>query len=400
MAHHTPLLFGAFDRHNFGDLLFPHVAAALLHSGNLLFAGLAERDLRKHGGHRVRALANLAAELQDQPVDVIHVGGEILTCDAWQTAVMLLPAEEVQATIAHLDSLPAEKMAWAQRQLQLADLAPYALSRDLFRKAGKVVYAGVGGVELDRRPPAMRAEVLAKLRAADWVSVRDRWTLAHLQAAGIPARLIPDPASLVAELFGERVRLHGQTGEPARIAAEFPQGYIAMQFSADFGDDATLAQIAAQLDEAAAESGLGVAFFRAGAAPWHDDLECFRRIAARLRTPRVQIFESLNVWDICALIARSCVYCGSSLHGRIVAMAFALPRINLIHAAAPEHAPGKQAAYATTWEAEGTPIAVEAAGIASGIREALAVDRLGLVQTACRLVGASREGLLAWTCEV
>ena len=44
------ILFGAFDRHNFGDLLFPHVAAALLPGRDLRFAGLAERDLRGCGG--------------------------------------------------------------------------------------------------------------------------------------------------------------------------------------------------------------------------------------------------------------------------------------------------------------------------------------------------------------
>ena len=35
------ILFGAFDRHNFGDLLFPYIAAALLPDTPVLFAGLA-----------------------------------------------------------------------------------------------------------------------------------------------------------------------------------------------------------------------------------------------------------------------------------------------------------------------------------------------------------------------
>ena len=61
------ILFGAFDRHNFGDLLFPHIAAALLPGVEPIFAGLAERDLRPFGGHRVRALAELAAEYAPSP---------------------------------------------------------------------------------------------------------------------------------------------------------------------------------------------------------------------------------------------------------------------------------------------------------------------------------------------
>ena len=56
----TPvILFGAFDRHNFGDMLFPHVAAALLPDREPIFAGLAERDLRAEGGHRARRFRRL-----------------------------------------------------------------------------------------------------------------------------------------------------------------------------------------------------------------------------------------------------------------------------------------------------------------------------------------------------
>jgi len=83
------ILFGAFDRHNFGDLLFPHIAATLLPGENLIFAGLAERDLRPYGGHQVRALIQLAAEMGGQAANILHVGGELLTCDVWQAACSL-----------------------------------------------------------------------------------------------------------------------------------------------------------------------------------------------------------------------------------------------------------------------------------------------------------------------
>ena len=104
------ILLGAFDRHNFGDLLFPHIAAALLPGSRLIFAGLAERDLRPFGGHRTHALARLAAELGNAPVRLIHVGGEILTCEAWHAALMLQPPAEVPALIARLDAHPAERL--------------------------------------------------------------------------------------------------------------------------------------------------------------------------------------------------------------------------------------------------------------------------------------------------
>ncbi|MGH6627122.1 MAG: polysaccharide pyruvyl transferase family protein [Burkholderiaceae bacterium] len=388
------ILFGAFDRHNLGDLLLAHIAAALLPDEHLVFAGLAERDLRRHGGHRVRALAQLAAQGGERPVKLIHVGGEVLTCDAWQAAVMLLPPEQAQATIAYLEPRPEERQAWVRSSLGLDVPAPYAASRGLFPHAVRVIYDGVGGVGLAESHPALRAAVLANLKAADAVGVRDRQTLAQLQAAGVWARLLPDPAVMVAELFSTPIRERSAQGEVARILRAFPQGYIAVQFSAEFGDDETLAQIAAQLDLMAGSSGYGVALFRAGAAPWHDDLACLERVATRMRAASVKIFRSLHLWDICALIANSRGYCGSSLHGRIVAMAFALPRVNLRHPAQ-THEPTKQAAFAATWEAAGMPATVDVHEIAQGIRDALAPEPEQLRRTASELVMHYRQGFNA-----
>lgn len=388
------LLFGAFDRHNFGDLLFPHVAAALLGNRRLIFAGLAERDLTSHGGHRVAALARLAAEWGDRPVEILHVGGELLTCDAWQAAVMLAPPDEVQGIVARFESRPAARLAWAHDRLGVAALAPYTVARTLFPHATRIVYNAVGGVDFGACDPALRSEVLAKLSTADVVSVRDRQTLAQLDAAGMRAALVPDPAMMVADLFGTEIERHMRSGEVAQMRQAFPQGYLAVQFSADFGDDATLKEIAAQLDRMVADTGYGVVFFRAGAAPWHDDLDGYRHVAARMRPGATAILASIDLWDICALIAASRGYCGSSLHGRIVAMAYALPRINLIHPAQAGR-PTKQAAFAATWETAGMPLTVEADAIATGIHAALVQDAERLQAIARELVARCRAGFKA-----
>lgn len=390
------ILFGAFDRHNFGDLLFPHIAAALLQDKNLLFAGLAERDLCRYGGHRVSALAQLAAQWGERPVNIIHAGGELLTCDAWEAAVMLLSSDEAREIIARFgfnDAHAEKRLEWARNQLGISALAPYTVRRDWFPHTATVIYNAVGGVDLDKRDPAMRAEVLVKLKAADDVSVRDRRTQILLNRAGISARLLPDCAVMVAELFGTKIRLRSKENEIAQILKAFPQGYIAVQFSADFGDDETLSEAAAQLDRTALSRGYGVAFFRAGAAPWHDDLLCYQRVAAHMRTPSVKICTSLDLWDICALIAHSRVYAGSSLHGRIVAMAFALPRVNLLHPAQAQTS--KQSAFAAAWEEPGMPVTISVHEMAQAIDDALATDAQQRQRTAEELAVLYREGFNA-----
>jgi len=190
---------------------------------------------------------------------------------------------------------------------------------------------------------------------------------------------------MVAELFGEQVRARADRGEVARLREAFPSGYLAVQFSADFGDDETLTRLAAQLDRACESTGLGVALFRAGAAPWHDELDALQRVAARMRSGTAKVFASLDLWEICALVAAARGYCGSSLHGRIVAMAFALPRVNLRHPSARART-GKQAAFASAWDLAQMPAVVDIDDAAAAIGQALAADpaRLAPAQLAAR----------------
>ncbi|ALL66932.1 regulator of chromosome condensation [Paraburkholderia caribensis MBA4] len=377
------VLFGAFDRHNFGDMLFPHVVARMLAGRDVRVAGLVSRDLRAHGGHRVQALR----QWHERAVDLLHVGGEILTCDAWEAALMLQSNHDAQRLIA---SQQHDRSAWAQHVLDTRELAPYVASKDAWPRAGRVLFNAIGGVTLDDRDLRMRDEVLAKLARADDISVRDIHTQALLAKSGIEARLAPDCAVMVAELFGDTIRARASKQAVARIREAAPRGYLAVQFSADFGDDATLDQLAAQLDHAAHAHDLAIVFFRAGAAPWHDDLSCFARTAARMRAPSVHLFDSLNIWDICALLAHSRGYIGSSLHGRIVAIAHALPRINLLRDEDFAR-PCKQTAFAQTWEDVDQPVATRVNGIAEGIDSALSVDPARLKHTAARLVALWRD---------
>jgi hypothetical protein len=256
-----------------------------------------------------------------------------------------------------------------------------------------VLFNAVGGVALAAADASLRAEVLAALQAADAVTVRDAVTQAQLAAAGIEAPLLPDPAVMLAALFARTIRTQAERGAVAALRPAFPQGHLAVQFSAEFGDDRTLDALAAQFDRVAAD-GLGLALFRAGAAPWHDDLDVYQRLASRLRAARARIVESMNIWDACALIATSRGFVGSSLHGRIVASAFGLPRINLRSPAVSDH-PGKQAAYAATWEDASMPGVVDVDALAPALAQALAIDRDALRQQADAQAQRYRAGFAA-----
>jgi hypothetical protein len=308
------VLFGAFDRHNLGDLLLARMAAAEA-DGPVAWAGLAPRDLSRHGGPRVQSLAEAVG---GEPVALVHVGGELLDCDAPQAAHML----------------GDDSLGWPRP-------APYVLSRSVLPAGSTVEFRAVGGVALAQRPPAFRQQVLAALEEANAISVRDRVTQGFLAGSGLSARLVPDPVTRIAERYGLEIRAHG------------PQlrDYVAVQFAAEWGDDATLAALARGLVRLDGP----VVLFRAGAAPWHDELEPYRRLAARLAVP-CRIHESLHIWDICGLIAHARTCVATSLHVRLVADAFGVPAISL------EQVPGsarKLRAYLDTWQPAVRPVALE-----------------------------------------
>lgn len=397
------LLFGAFDRHNFGDLLLAHVAAAMLPAWRAVPAGLARRDLRPLGGHAVRPLAEAVASLAAARPPLLHVGGELLGCDAWQAAAMLLPPDEAPATLAHLARRPAERAAWVRRMLAGATppgadpaALPYLVAPGRFAGLGPVLHAGIGGVGLVQAAPALRAAAVAALRGAALLQVRDTRTRDALRAAGLQPQLVPDPAVLVAALFGPRLRRRARQGPLQALRQAWPAGgagYLAVQCSAEFGDDATLDALAAGLARVAAASGCGLALFRAGAAPWHDDMAVLQRLAARLARTLppggVQVVDSLRLWDTAALLAGSRGFLGSSLHGRIVAMACGLPRVNLRPPAAGD-APDKPAAFAATWDRPDQPAAVAPAELCDAAAQALATRPAALHRHARDLEDAAR----------
>ncbi|HJW02257.1 MAG TPA: polysaccharide pyruvyl transferase family protein [Azospira sp.] len=366
--------FGAFDRHNFGDLLLARVAQRLhpIAVEAPVWAGLVARDLRPWGGVACESLADLAAGWEERfgerPACLIHVGGEILTTTAWQAAVMLQSPELARQAIARWDRDAEGAACWAREQLGCHRAIPYVAGRDSLPRVGWLEFRGVGGVALAGLTPPAREEVLAALRQADRLSVRERVTQAALARAGISALLEPDPAqsgsaTLPAQAgvshFAAEIGRHGAAGEVAAVRARFPQGYVAFQCGGDFADDAALAALAASLKAAVRQDGsggqgkLGVVLFRAGAAPWHDDLALLSRLQAHLAAGPDAVpaclFQSLHLWDICALLAGARLFCGSSLHARLVARAFAVPALSLAASEA-EAQGGKVAAWLSTWE--------------------------------------------------
>ena len=164
--HPVPLiLFGAFDRHNFGDLLLGRIAARTTGRADAIAAGLAARELRRAGGFAVAALDDIVAAQAGHAFDLLQVGGEILGCSRYEAAVMLLAPDEAARIVARLDRDTTAREHWAAGQPGTARELPYVASRGDVPGVRRILHARIVGeafarpvVTLLRMPRAGRKQ--------------------------------------------------------------------------------------------------------------------------------------------------------------------------------------------------------------------------------------------------
>ncbi len=138
--------------------------------------------------------------------------------------------------------------------------------------------------------------------------------------------------------------------------------------------------------------GRGAVPRRRGA--WHDDPALLEKLQRRLPPGTARLFQSLHLWGICALIATSRGVVGSSLHGRIVALAYGLPRVSL---RPPQGLrPDKRAAFAETWEPQAVPRSVAVGQVETALMQALDVPASVLRENADSLCEQYLQSQAQW----
>ena len=321
------VLFGAIGRHNFGDLLMGHVAEALLvhrcgyRVEQLLHADVLAGDMRSYGGHNVVGVASLARE-HDHALDVIHVGGETLGCRL-RDAVDMFPSradgepEVIQSIM---------RLAEVSPLLGPPDSPAYVLPREFLQRAGSYVLNAVSAASI-------LPEALERIRTFDFISSRDPLTDQQLQSAmpeKLP-RLAPDSVVTVRLLFSDRVQ--AQAMRPSlRDLRTAHMRYMTVQLNTpELLAAGGPPVVAAHIGAVALKHSLPVVFYVAGAAQGHDSMAQYHEIGEHLskQSPSVRVifFEDLDIWAIVALIAGATLSVASSLHSRIVALAFSVPRV-------------------------------------------------------------------------
>ncbi|MFC0450887.1 polysaccharide pyruvyl transferase family protein [Rhodococcus jostii] len=361
---------GAFDRFNYGDLLFPLVLESRWPArSNSTLSHYALWGARGNdwGTARSGSARDLRRCLTEQPpAGCIVAGGEVLSATWYDLTRHSIPSGFDLAVAALHRTVPRRHLSAACRALA-GGMWPLPLVPDASTSNQMpVVYNAVGATSVDTLSGGDRARVLGSLRAGKYLSVRDNSSVDILRSHGIDADLAPDSAAIIDQLFPAPPK------RPGTLVFQCSRHWLRGH------EDEVVSQLRA-LSERYEISLLAI-----GLAGGHSDLTALRRLFRRLSktTKRVRLVEPVNVRDVAAEIASADGYVGTSLHGSITAIAYGTPVVGL------DRIP-KLTEYLATWAPDSALRDVAASTIVESVDKTRLFDRHELAEVGRRLSRAS-----------
>ncbi|MEX2593375.1 MAG: polysaccharide pyruvyl transferase family protein [Anditalea sp.] len=348
------LIIGAFDRYNYGDLLFPLIIEKQLDTYNKNFQyeffGIIRSDLTEEGGKPTLDLKAFyeACNNPQQKVSVIVAGGEALGV-TWNSLLAALnkPFQRVHKHHVRISNYLDLNFV-AKKILKGNTTLPFVFDKDDFKSVNKVILNSLGGSGIKTALFDRYNFMKSKLQKVDYLAVRDKITLGNLKQNDVQAHLFPDSAILMSEFYPLEVLEKSVTKEVLEYVQQNKGEYIFFQINKKTTVGKELL-IANELDKIFRQDHTEICLCPIGKALNHDDHEALQAVKQKLESPSTY-FDAENIWDIMYLIAHSKAYIGTSLHGAITSMSYAVPHVGLTVE--------KLDAYLDTWGVKGSSFAV------------------------------------------
>jgi hypothetical protein len=344
-------LVGAHDRDNFGDLAYSAIIAKILQPLPVLRLGMLSRDMQPFGGGVVVAASALKRTVArfERATAVIFFGGETLACDVRSTLAMNLAPDHARA-FCRMTPQTQARVVRATTMAQAASIGYVLHPDDLYPRPNSdvpFVYHSVGGTTLASlaRQPDVLQVVQANLRRANSVSVRDNETRALLsRLLGLDVALVPDSCFALRRVLGDEIDRISGCRAVATARAAGP--YIVFQSNEKALTSIGLPRIARLLGKLACQAKATIVLQPAGTAFAHDSMSQLASLATCIRTNdphiRTQLQTDRHFLVQAATIANAACWIGTSLHGRIAAIATRVPAVSLVNP--------KVSAMVRTWE--------------------------------------------------
>lgn len=326
------VLFGAYDRYNYGDNLMPIVFhdyikkyhADKFEKTNFIFASITESDLSLYRSPKTKAIKDVYSTLIDGDA-IIAVGGEIL-CAPNSTLFLHMPRNKlVNDVLIKMNSLPLLRKI-VQLSARICNPMPwdfpYIVDKSKLNEGVKVIYNTVGG-SLNGLRVNKKVELTERLSSADYISVRDTRTQKNLSCIN-DVILAPDSVHIISDLYTDD---YIESNVSDSISIKLKSEYICFQ-AAPSKIASSLEDIVSFIKALSVNNQQKVVLLPIGYASGHDDYHLLNRIHNELPTHTELLFD-LNLWEIMSVIKNSNLYIGTSLHGAITALTFGVPHFGL-----------------------------------------------------------------------
>jgi len=343
------LIIGAFDRFNYGDLLFPIIIEQQLKTYNkeldIAYFGIIESDLSTLGGKPTQDIQHFykACTEGNKRANIIVAGGEAIAV-TWNSLLAALrknyrPIRRYQH---HLEKfIDLNKLA--KGVLKGKTDLPFVFNSSDFNNVDHVLFNSLGGSEIPDKIFKQVPGLKSKLQLVDYFSVRDKVTQEHLKEKEIASSLYPDSAILMSKFYTPE-KLNKLISDEVRNYVQHKKGkYVFFQTNRNHAKQQE-AKIAATLNKIYQEEGIDCCLCPIGKASNHNDDDALKVIYPLLKGG-AKLFDEVNIWDIMYLIAHAQCYIGTSLHGAITAMSYAVPYVGVNVK--------KLNSYLETWGVEG-----------------------------------------------
>lgn len=328
-------LIGAFDRNNYGDVFMPIILEEVLGENySFDYYALKDFDLTDVGGKKGRSLKKISDYSYDAS---IIVGGEVLSASY---SGMIKNIEDntlilfFYRVLNKLFPLSFEKLA--KKILNGETINPWVYCRKRL-STDKIIYNTVGGrgIKFDKA-------YIDDLKESNFISVRDEQTKLELSKNGIRSFLYPDSVSIISRVFPKEKVEKIVTSE-LREKVKMAGNYFVFQINKSTGRN-NIEELAFQIDQIVKETNLSCILLPIGYAQGHEDFVPLKKIKELSKSEKVFFFEEKNIYSILFILANSSLYVGTSLHGAITSMSYAIPHMALTNSIT------KLTDYIKTWK--------------------------------------------------
>lgn len=320
------IIYGAFDRYNYGDNLMPLLTIEYIKEFNpslnekfdIILSSITSSNLSEYACAETIGIN----KINTKDSTIIVVGGEVIGARK-----ETLFAHNIKSQIAYSIILRL-KYRFPRLYRGLVNLVqneisnfPYIVERN---GNETILYNTVGGtVPSDVKE---RERILSALGDAKFISVRDQRTLFELKNFK-HCRLAPDSVQIAAHFFSDNSKLYPLISATVKDLEN--STYIIFQASPFklSESDATEALVEA-IKKVYSKTEIRVLLLPIGYATGHDDLDLLKTVNNKI-PELTELVYPLNVWEIMFCIKHSQCFYGTSLHGMITALSFGVPHYNI-----------------------------------------------------------------------